>query len=111
MVGEALVLCWFCKHLILDYEFQKKHGTFGCTAFPEGIPEEIGGDDRGVYWFDHRAPHPDDHGIQFELEDIEQLKSRPPFEKGTMSQMEGKLYQTYDYVDRLNALRDEHPDE
>ena len=109
-IGRVLPLCWFCKHLILDHEFQKENDTFGCTAFPEGIPEEIGGGEYG-YWFDHRAPHPDDHGIQFEPGDVEDLKYRLPFRRGDGSTIEDSLNDAYDYLDYVNADRAEHPDD
>ncbi len=44
--------CWNCRHLQV--------GTQRCTAFPEGIPEELWGAYRG-----HRKPFPGDHGLQF----------------------------------------------
>ncbi len=50
-------LCIWCKHLILERGIHISK----CKAFSEEIPEEI--------WeleYDHREPHPDDNGIQFE---------------------------------------------
>lgn len=49
---EISELCDNCKHL--DYNLV-------CTAFPNGIPDEI-----LIKGFDHRNPYPGDHGIQFE---------------------------------------------
>jgi hypothetical protein len=51
-MGLRVSLCEFCRH---------RRAGQTCAAFPGGIPIE-------VYWgdFDHRLPHPDDHGIQFE---------------------------------------------
>jgi len=37
------------------------NGKGRCEAFPDGIPHEILIDE-----FDHKEPHPDDNGIQFE---------------------------------------------
>jgi hypothetical protein len=34
-----------------------------CTAFPDGIPRDIGGVEEDLR-FDHREPHPGDNGIQ-----------------------------------------------
>ena len=50
------VLCATCKHFRDDVEDENV-----CEAFPDGIPEEIITDE-----FDHREPHPDDNGIQYE---------------------------------------------
>ena len=48
-------LCRYCKHL-------EDTGKWVCEAFPKGIPHGL---IEGL--FDHRNPHPDDRGIQFEL--------------------------------------------
>lgn len=53
--------CLYCK-----YYNDKKIGT--CKAFPEGIPHEILDSE-----FNHINPHPNDHGIQFEV-DKEKVK-------------------------------------
>jgi len=49
-------ICYECKHF---------HGEdvegLTCDAFPDGIPFEIITSE-----FDHNAPYPGDHGIQFE---------------------------------------------
>lgn len=47
--------CFDCRHF--DWSSQ----VAICAAFPEGIPGEILTDE-----FDHRKPHPGDHGIRFE---------------------------------------------
>lgn len=51
--------CFRCKHY-RDVKLETG-APMTCTAFPEGIPEEIVFND-----FDHAKPHDDDHGIQFE---------------------------------------------
>jgi hypothetical protein len=52
MIGEAPI-CVYCLHLARP--------SLTCTAFPEGIPDEIIKNE-----FDHREPHPGDRGIQWE---------------------------------------------
>jgi hypothetical protein len=108
--GQPLPLCCWCKHF--DTKYQKETSEFRCTAFPEGIPDEIAGDKSlGIFWFDHRLPYPDDHGIQFERGDVEDLKHRSPFQGGDENVIERRLNRVYDYLDRENAYRAENPDE
>jgi hypothetical protein len=57
---KYLSLCWFCKHF--DHvHWSEKLGYFRCHAFPERIPSGIINIE-----VDHREPHPDDNGIQFD---------------------------------------------
>lgn len=49
--------CLYCKHLV-------NIAKLTCKAFPEGIPHEILSSE-----FNHITPHPDDRGIQFELDE------------------------------------------
>ncbi len=50
-------MCLACRHL--DRDKEEHHA---CSAFPEGIPQEI--------WtnrYDHHEPYPGDQGVRFEL--------------------------------------------
>lgn len=49
--------CFSCKH----YKAVERPDTAACSAFPNGIPEDILFND-----FDHRTPHAGDHAIQWE---------------------------------------------
>lgn len=52
-------MCLACAHYT---------GPGVCSAFPDGIPDDI-----TLEAFDHRAPHPGDHGIRFEAVDDPEL--------------------------------------
>ena len=57
MAHPVQSMCLACQHL--DREKENKHV---CSAFEEGIPEEI--------WtnrHDHHDPYPGDNGIRFEI--------------------------------------------
>lgn len=56
--------CHLCRHL-------SRSGGMTCAAFPQGIPWEIQSGE-----FDHRRPHPDDHGIRYEPLAPEELRAR-----------------------------------
>lgn len=56
MAQHSAPMCMWCAH------FYEELSGFKCEAFPGGIPEDI-----YESRFDHREPHPDDKGIQFEL--------------------------------------------
>jgi hypothetical protein len=56
--------CHLCRHLAPG-------GTMTCVAFPDGIPWEIQSGE-----FDHRQPHPDDHGIRYEPISRKELLAR-----------------------------------
>ena len=53
-IGPA-PMCCFCRHLI-----EKLGDRDVCSAFPEGIPDEIYSE-----YFDHRKEFPKDGGIRF----------------------------------------------
>ena len=48
--------CLWCKHFPRETLTART-----CKAFPQAIPRDI-----WEGYFDHRNPHPDDHGIHFE---------------------------------------------
>ena len=61
--------CWPCRHYRKDGPLRGSDSGISnpldgsaCAAFPEGIPSLI-----LVGGFDHREPHPDDNGVQFEV--------------------------------------------
>jgi hypothetical protein len=56
--------CHFCRHLATA-------GAMTCTAFPGGIPWEI----QAGEW-DHRQPHPGDHGIRYDPLTPEEFRQR-----------------------------------
>lgn len=67
-------ICLWCKHFKPP---TREKIISHCKAFPDGIPAEIIRYDNHAI-FDHRYPHPEDGGVQFEREDdIDKLlKSR-----------------------------------
>ena len=56
--------CHFCRHLSTE-------GGMRCAAFPDGIPWEI----QAGEW-DHRQPHPGDHGIRYDPLTPEEFRAR-----------------------------------
>jgi len=53
-------VCSYCKNWNFNESKPKPQGNV-CTAFPDGIPDEI--------WLgknDHKKPYDGDHGIQYE---------------------------------------------
>jgi hypothetical protein len=56
--------CHLCRHLSTE-------GGMRCAAFPDGIPWEI----QAGEW-DHRQPHPGDHGIRYDPLTPEEFRAR-----------------------------------
>jgi hypothetical protein len=71
-----------------------------CIAFVKGIPEEIfipSLDDTAL--FDHRYPHPNDNGIQFEQEDdYSKLKNRVPINLAMRGYTDEENERAYRYL-------------
>jgi hypothetical protein len=63
--------CLACAHL--DREQDKNPQ---CSAFPEGIPEEI-----WTNHHDHHTPYPGDNGIRFELQPLGQEEAQKSKER------------------------------
>ena len=57
-------ICHLCRHL-------SDGGGMRCAAFPDGIPWEI----QAGEW-DHRRPHPGDHGIRYDPLTPEEFRAR-----------------------------------
>lgn len=53
-------ICVDCVHFRAEEEDDSASMPATCTAFPSGIPDEI-----GRAGFDHRNPFPGDNGIMF----------------------------------------------
>ena len=87
-------LCIFCKHSKEGYVTNPK-GILICDVFPEGMPRDIF-EDR----FDHRNPHPEDGGVQFEL-NTEKFNEVPDYVDrlfATASAREKKLNEVFDKI-------------
>jgi hypothetical protein len=69
-------LCWWCKHF--DAEAHRRQHVWRCAAFAGNIPPAIINNE-----YDHREPHPDDNGTQFEQARAALLTSRPVFHTHT----------------------------
>lgn len=61
MTSRPPTQCVSCEHWVSPLDADGDGDVQTCAAFPAGIPDEI-------WWnrFDHRQPHEDDHGIQWE---------------------------------------------
>lgn len=81
---KTIPLCWWCQHFDVD-SYQNQY-TYRCTAFPQRIPAEIVN-----VTYDHRAPHPDDGGTQFEQADLDDIMPRPMFRTSTREAVETQL--------------------
>lgn len=59
-------MCMACRHLHRD-----KEDSRSCSAFPEGIPDEI-----WTNQHDHHDPYPGDQGIHFDIAAIPEEERR-----------------------------------
>jgi len=73
---KTIPLCWWCRHF--DTAAYENEYAYRCAAFPQRIPAEIINIE-----YDHRAPHPDDDGTQFEQAEMEALLARTQFHAST----------------------------
>lgn len=90
-------ICWWCAHF--DTAHYTENHAYRCTAFAQ-IPEAI-----LQQAFDHRAPHPDDDGVQFEPPaNTIDLMPRPLFQGQTVASVEDWLREVLHALDMGRAL-------
>lgn len=91
-------LCGFCKHF--DEQHMNETHELRCAAFPDGMPDEVVWSKDGPL-FDHREPHPDDNGLQFEkLDDLTLLRQRHILRNAPdMDYVDDRLAITFEYLD------------
>ncbi len=90
-------LCWWCSHF--DPYAHKVQKVWRCAAFPEKIPGAI---INGEY--DHREPHPDDNGMQFQQQPATMLTVRDVFMHNTPDAIETALYDAILLLEMGRAL-------
>lgn len=90
-------ICWWCKHF--EPDILAVHQAYQCGAFDTQIPAAI---IDGTY--DHREPHPNDNGLQFEAEAPHMLTSREVFNRTTPTAIETALYDALMLLEMGRAL-------
>ena len=99
-VNGITPICVFCKHLDISGKPKnvstqlKVLPTPGCKAFPAGIPYEI-----TTNGFDHRTPHPDDNGIQFEKYETKAMLF-PLLAELSDEQIKDRMQGKFDYLEQ-----------